>query len=232
MTWETEEGGKLAEFKLHVDRAFFGTDQRYNNGQSTLLTWEGTTDIKDENGNPDEKLGTFNINLPLGKGWETADGLTVTHDSGKPDKGFNKSSIYGRVIDRAIKEFGLGDLLAKRGDPTEAKVWEDLTFDIKRETIDFGSGLESRSRFMPTAFLGEGIGALGSVSGNGTAAVTAAATVANPAVIKAKLKALAKSSTTHAEFVDKAMELDGVATNDELVGAVVDEAGLYAEARA
>ena len=118
--WETSSG-LPDDFAFTVTNARFVFDPQYNNGETLLLAWEGEAEGVD-------------LDRPLrfacGSGWDTPDnGKTAVHPK---QKLFNKRSHYGMLIDRCIKELGMGDILRRRGVPTEAKVWVGLRFRLPR----------------------------------------------------------------------------------------------------
>lgn len=237
--WDTETG--LTEnFVLTVEESWFATDARYNNGETLLLNWKGTA-VDADTGEQvlfgkDEDETEFEYRIPCGKGWVSNDGgKTADHESGRA-KGFNKSSIYGRIIDRALAKDGLniGHILQSRGGnlgPRDASVWTGLKFVMKYEEISFGAGLEARSRLMPVSFVGEADGAAGGSSTTPAATTEQGGTTPANTVLVTRLRALAKSASNHSEFVDKALEIDGVADDSALLESVVDETKFYSEAR-
>lgn len=214
--WATESG-LLDDVDVTIEKAYFATDARYNQGFTLLMHWEGTTNSED---NP-----TFHEMIPCGDGWQSLDGgKTATHPKGK--KRFVSSSVYGRIIDRCINEFKIGDILRKRGTPTEAKVWVGLRFHMKREKLEFGSGLEARERLMPVKFLG--VAEQAPATKGETQEQTEAKV--HQLALYAKVKALAKQEKSFEKFVEKAMEIEGVADDSELVARIIDEEnGVWAE---
>lgn len=239
--WETTSG-LPDDFTFTVTGARFVFDPNYNNGQTLLLEWEGEAEGVDL----DQPL-----RFSCGNGWDTPDnGKTAVHPK---QKLFNKRSHYGMLIDRCIKDLGMGDILRRRGVPTEAKVWVGLRFHMKRETIDFGGEIGEKERLLPVQFLGE--------VGNGKAAAKPAApkTAAKPApkaepepepdsdgeyggapaeLVEAvkkvfkKHKALVKAGKSSFDKAqEEALAIDGITDYPDLVAAVVDEeSGLWAQA--
>lgn len=233
--WGTESG-LLENFIITVEESYFTTDARYNSGETLLLRWKGhAVDAdtgeqvlfgKDE----DEEVGE--VSFPCGGGWLTNDGgETAEHDSGRAKKGFNKNSAYGKVIDRALGDFNLGQVLMDRGRPQEAKVWVGLKFLMKYEETDYGGEIGKRSRLMPVSFEGEADGGA-AVPSTAAAPTTETANVPSNQVLEDQVKAIAAASSTHSEFLDKALEVEGVSDDPVLLERVVDEAGLYAEVKA
>lgn len=224
-SWTTTSG-LLDDYELTITEAWFAKDANYQNGEILIFRIKGTTDSDDT---PD-----IEESYPCGRGWESLDGgKTARHESGK-QRGFNKQTAYGQLIDRCV-ELGLGETLRSRGDAWEAKVWPGLRFHIKREEQEFSIKGETRkvSRPLPVAFLGEG------GASEGAGATSAPAPASNGAatngtvdkVLQAKLKSAANKAGSSTEFIDLAMEIPGVTDDDELLNRVLDEtaSGLYAE---
>jgi hypothetical protein len=229
-SWETETG-LLDDYTGTIQRSWFATDARYQDGNVILLHWEiATTD-------PDtpEVLEKF----PIGGGWDSNDGgETVAHEKGKQK--FNKSSIYGKIVERVQASDGvLHDAfptVKSRGRAQNAKVWEGLTFQFKREEFDYGGDIGKKSRVMPVKFLGENAQPALAVADAPTAtaaAPAAAPTVEADAVTLALLRKAATESDSHQAFLDAAMAIDGVTTNAALLDQVVNDGadGFYATAR-
>lgn len=221
-TWGTETG-LLDDYDFVIEHAQFATDARYNDGATLLLQLEGTATTEDG-----ETIEGHTVMVPCGSGWESRDGgATAVHPAGKTK--FNRSSFLGKIVDRCIKDFGIADVLMPRGEPTQAKTWEGLAFHFQRETISFGSGVGDKEREMPSAFLG----ADGQVKATTAAGSNGGGAAANPAVIEAKIKALAKAAANYTAFVDAVIEqYPEVVDDDALMARVVDDAGIWAEAHA
>jgi hypothetical protein len=249
--WETESG-LPDDFNLTVTDAWFAKDARYKDGEVLLLHWHGTVEKDGE----EEELETPII-FPCGSGWDSYDGgKTAEHEKGR--KRFISSSIYGRLIDRCVKDLGMMDLMIKRGDPKTAKVWVGLKFHLKREKIEFGSKLEPIERLMPDKFLGE-VGKPApaketakskqetkpeakeeAAAGPGEGAVTRSGEEAAAGsddkkrkLLLAKLKAIAKKSDSFEQFYDEAVNLEEVVNDEEILAMVIDEEnGIYVQAKA
>jgi hypothetical protein len=229
--WSTEfETGLLDDFDFTVVRSFFAPDAKYNDGNTLLLQWEGKTDNDD--------VPETHAWFPLGKGWVSRDGgKTITHESGKAGKYFVKTSIMARLIARCVEDFGIGDLLSERGNPFTSKVWEGMRFHMKNEVIDFGSGMEAKTKLFPVRFLGV-VGAAAQ-AGNGSSS-------AADKIAAAKAKAAAKASNgnglrdqvvavfnKHNDFAaaqEEALQIDGV-TDDPILDEILDESGLWASVK-
>lgn len=244
-SWTTTDGGGigLEEFEGPVVEAWFATKAEYQSGEVPILNLKVQT--------PDAEDGFETIEIPVGKGWESLDGgKSVQRIDPKSKAQFHNSSWMGKLIDKCVRDetdggLGLSGVLAKRGEATEAKVWEGLSFHFLREEHTFGKDKETKepikaSRVLPTKFLGEvkdGAGAATAPAGGDQAAKIAAAKAAaaaktNGGGLRGQLVELAKQHDTHAAFVDAALAVEGVAADDNLLAEVVEEGLLYAEARA
>lgn len=224
--------GLLDEFDGEVQRAWFATDARYNDGKSIMLHLEIKT--------TDPDVPEVTEKFPVGTGWDSTDGgATIVHEKGKTQ--FNSSSIYGKILDLVKKDGGiLHDVLPvlkSRGPSTNAAIWVGLTFHFKKTEFNYGAEIGAKSRVIPVKFLGEGAQpslpttAATAPAATEVAAPAASAVEADPVVL-AKLRSAAKDSPTHQAFLDAAIAVDGVLTNDALMAALVDETatGFYATA--
>lgn len=177
MPWSTDKStGFLTHFTGTIAESYFGTDPRYNNGESLLLIWE-IDDISVLQEDFDGELPEpFTISMPVGKDWFSDDGSKAEHKRKKET--FHATSIYGRLIDAVTGETdgfgpqasttddtdlevdltGLRDVLPERGDPTEAEIWKGLSFEFKEVLFDFGERkgekMQSR-RTLPVKVAGE-----------------------------------------------------------------------------
>lgn len=240
--WGTETG-LVDNFIITIEESWFATDARYNNGETLLLNWKGSTD---------QPIGSdgeyeFTASFPVGAAWVSNDG-GKTAESEKGRGKFNASSIYGKIVDSAIKskaEGGLGllEVVKERGRPQTAAIWEGLTFKMNNVEFNYGGEIGKKTRLMPVEWL-EGAQAKdfredaagGAAAGSAAAATPAAAGVAATskasAVLETKLVILAKKSDTHDAFVSAALDMEGVADDAALLERVVSAEGIYAEARA
>lgn len=215
MSFETEESSGLVQFYTGtVTNPHFATDARYNQGVGLLLHWE-MEDVVDEEGNA---LPDTTEMFSVGSGWESDDGQTAYHNTGKEGKLINKGSLYGKIIDRLGEDdfAGILPLLRSRGDEFNAGIWDGLRFEMERETFKYGKDIGDKTHIMPVKYI---------------------PTVAEPKTVKAnppgvatdssgglegRLRTLAEQHPTHSEFLDAALEMDGVAENDELVDLISD----------
>lgn len=226
---ETYEGesGLLTDYVGVIIDSWFQANDRFGGMQLCL---KQTTD--------NELTPEFTEMINCGKQWQTMDGgLTVESSEGKTK--FHNNSRIQEFVGTAIK-LGAGPVLMERGPAQEASVWLGLSFkwgEVKKEytvtdeaTGQPKSGVSSYN--MPVEFLG-----VSEVDG-GTAAGGNGAVPAEPSesviasldpTLVEELRAARLSSTTHHEFVDKAVSLTGVAGNTTLVGAIADEDQLWNE---
>jgi len=232
------ETGLLDDFAFTVTSAAYSFDAKYNNGETLLLKLDGKTDNLD--------IPETHIWIPLGKGWVSQDGgKTIIHESKKEGKYFMKTSLMAKWIERCVDQFGIGDLLNDRGNPFTSSVWVGLSFQMKNEAVSYGAGLDPQTKLLPVAFLGvdESVGSGSTtVASSGSSEPSAADKIA-----AAKAKAAAKASggdlksrvvevlKSHDSFdaaQSAALEIDGVTDDDDLLGSLMDESGLWAEVNA
>lgn len=178
-SWDTDSSsGFLTGFTGTVEDSFFGTDPRYNNGETLLLQWEITVGEVTQDDYDGEVPETLTVSFPCGKDWITEDGVTAEHPRGKET--FHSSSIYGKLIDAvtgkvanygdiasrtdgADLEVELGPLMAmleERGDPTDASVWKGLELAFAEVCFDYGENRKTGERMvanrtMPVGVVGE-----------------------------------------------------------------------------
>lgn len=218
--------------------AEFTYDNEYADGNACIMRMELEIEGQDE---PEV------LKLSTGKGWEpAAKGTEMVREDGRAvGKGPSNQCAYMRV---AIAACGVGaeDVLLKRGEVNEAKVWDGLVFHWEREdywpyTIPQAerTAENSSSRLVPTAFLGEDGGAAKKPAKKAPAkaaakdadeeTVEATASVGGdaggvPVKTRMQLKKLAKDASDHSAFVEAAFsEIDGIEDNEELYGLVMDE---------
>lgn len=216
--WATDDGF-VESYEGTIEEARFDYDPEYRDGETPQLYLELDNVTTEEDVDLDD---TATLRFGVGNGWEVVDnGSAVERDDGK-NKGFHPKTRVGILIDRLI-EIGAVEAIAARGLPTEAKVWEGLRFRFERHTEDYGQidGENVKVDFMlPAELIGEESKASSNGNGSGNKAV------------RAKLVKLAKNAASHDDFLDAALDIDGVTDDDELFAAVSDdsEAGFYASA--
>lgn len=214
-----------------ITDATFTTDANIQDGEVLILR---LTVQPDEESGYEEQVK----DLTLGKGWETVDGgKTARAENGK-DLKIISNSKYGKLLDRvALDEkdggLGLGEMMAERGSAKKAETWVGLKFHWinEKDTFTTKEGTEKTYyTFLPTEFIGDE-----SSSSNGSTADEDKPKKAAPATgnkaLKAKLTVLAKKAESSDDFQEKALEVDGVAEDDDLLDAVVS-GRLYEEVTA
>lgn len=208
-----------------IAKAEFGYDAQYNNGEQILFMI--TAAETNDEGEP------YHNFYSLGKAgaWETLDhGKTVESQSQPPAEGFNKQSSYWKFIEAAL-ETGAGAVIQGRGTPDNASIWEGLTFHMNRVQVDRpGLGEGKQELLLPTAFVGEA----GKVEASAPATPSNGQPEASSStnILELKIKQLAKTASSHDNFIEAVMEKHPEASNDEeLFSRVLDENGIYAEVR-
>jgi len=204
--WETESGF-LEEADFWIEKAHFGFMEEYASeyGNPTLLIWRGFS--------PDTGR-EHRIIWPLGAGWEAVDDGKRCHHPRRQK--FVRTSIYGRLLDRCMKELGeeCKKTLIERGLPTEAKVWEGLGFRMVVEEFEYAGLLEERGgktrHLMPVAFLGVKEKVAPEVP-----------KFEIPPEIEEELRNLAKSSPDMRTWQQAAIKVKGVAGNAELLARIL-----------
>ena len=216
-SWDLDSG-LPDDFDFHITGASFGYRQEYMDGEVPLLIWEGES--------PDEDVES--IIWPCGQGWEVVKGgAEVEHP--KRNR-FVKTSMMGKLISRVVNELGVD--MRSRGQATKADVWKGLGFHLKREEIEYGSGiLEDRggktTHLMPVAVLEKA--AKAKAKATTEASETKTEKPSNELTMK-KLAVLA-TKLSREEWQKKAMDMPEVVDDDNLLGRVLDdsEEGLYYE---
>ena len=216
-SWDLDSG-LPDDFDFHITGATFGYRQEYMDGEVPLLIWEGES--------PDEDIES--IIWPCGQGWEVVKGgAEVEHP--KRNR-FVKTSMMGKLISRVVNELGVD--MRSRGPATRAEVWKGLGFHMKREEIEYGSGiLEDRggktTHLMPVAMLEK---ATRTKTKAGAGVEDTKAEKPSSEITMKKLAALAKSKSRE-EWQKHAMDMPEVVNDDALLARVLDdsEEGLYHE---
>lgn len=232
MAFEVEESSGLASnFLGTITNSRFATDASYNNGESTLWIFEQGNPT-DEDGNPLMKRDGTRMEITekfsLGAGWEAVNkGLEIEHSSGNAKKKINASSWYGKVI-KHVSDLGpdLMKALEARAPLTEfnADVWEGLRFrwDFEDPTPNPDPQFVGKPHIVPVEFVGVD---------DGKASKKAAPAAPSKDDLVEKLQTLARKHDTHDEFLDAALDVDGVAENGEVVKLIGKES-FWAEANA
>lgn len=215
-SWDTE-GGFAREYSGTVEEAWFGTDARNTfNPDALFIMWRIKLDDPLEF--PGLHDGYTTERFSCGSDWATEDGgETAVHP--QEGKKFHQSSNYGKIINRAVKEWGLLPELQKRGDPTVASVWNGLRFQFGPEPWKYED--RSGERTMPIAYLGA------SDSGSNNAKSNFdLSSLQVPADHLAALKDAAATAGTHGAFVNNVLGLPEEVRTSTVMTALADE-GLY-----
>lgn len=195
----------------------------------------------------DEHEGETKTQLfSIGKGWTIADkGAEITGM-----KKISGQSNYGIWKDHALQLDGAKETLASRGTQREAAVWVDTLWTIGTAKVGGRTNpatgeVKESTVFVPVAFNGvadegKGKGGGGSKSASKPAGKTAATKAEKPAAVevdedtlatltKLAAKTVAKGGS-HADFVDAALDVDGVATNKAAMQLVSKKSAIWADA--
>jgi hypothetical protein len=196
-SWDTRESsGLLDDADVWVERAYFGYDAQYDDGNTCILILEGTSpDLPPE----DNAVRQF---FSTGTGWEPRDnGKSAVNADPKIDE-FHSSCAYARFFRAVLELPGAGDVIKGRGFPDNAEIWNGLGFHLERMTVNYGPPIGERKVLLPTAYLGEGAPASG--GGAAAKAKAAKAKAAANGGKQAEIVEFAKGFGTHDEFLTAA----------------------------
>lgn len=206
-SWDTDTG-LPDDFDFFISGAYYGYRKEYAEGEAPLLIWQGSS--------PDEDVEE--IIWPCGKNWEVVKGGDeVSHPKRSR---FIKNSMVGRLITRVVDELKVD--MRSRGKATEANVWRGLGFHLRREELEYGSGiLEDRggktSHLMPVAVLEK------PAKGKPKAEVKEEVEAKPSTGVLEKKLALLASKLSKEDFQAKAMDMPEVVDNDDLLGSILDD---------
>lgn len=210
----------------------FGTDAQINDGQTTLFIPAGTIIAGTEDGSAVDFAQFYSC----GDGWEASGkgGARLVREDGRARK-INNSSNYGKwlkSLQEAAEKQGLTDELRKRGNPFEASTFEGLEVFMERITQPTFIGRDGQPVSRDLLLVTEITGGMKKDASSGTVEPDAEKATVKGAdsngdggaeldpKIKAKLRALARDCTTHAEFMEQGFEIDGVLNNTVAEDAV------------
>lgn len=204
MSWETTRG-LITDYNGTVTGARFKFDPRYQDGTVLLLEWDIATD------NPEAP--TVTERFSCGNGWTTTDGSTATRSDGG-DK-FQKSSIYGHIIETAKGDQNALAMLQQRGDPTNASIWVGTKWRFEEVELQFGKGSDGNpitsTRVMPVEYQGTEDNPQPSAQGQGQSQAQAPAAQSNGSgQLYDQLRPIAEQAPDHKTFVSQALQLEGV----------------------
>lgn len=222
LSWETTRG-LITDYDGTVTGARFKFDPRYQDGTVLLLEWDIATGL------PDQPSVTERFSC--GNGWTTTDGATAQR-SDNGDK-FQKSSIYGHIIETAKGDANALAMLQQRGDPTNANIWVGTKWRFEEVELQFGKGSDGQpitsTRVMPVEFLGTednpGAGQQAQPQGQGQNPAPAAQSNGSGQLYD-QLRPIAEQAPDHKTFVSQALQLEGVQPIIDQVADDGDE-GLY-----
>ena len=212
--------GLIDHYTGTVIESWFGINPSYN-ADLHLLFWKVQLDNPDEF--PEVEDGIIQEQFTIGPKWESMDGGETVEYPNKPEARFNANTQYGKIINRAVDEWGLREELGKRGaSPAEARIWAGLRFEFQSQQLTKpfknakGELIEPGPKVMPVDYLGQGeevvyerafdIGQLGLSEEEA-----------------ADLRGAAEASDSYGEFLDKAMKLQWVSGNASMVTALADQ---------
>ena len=200
----------------------------------------------------EEEQDEWVARLSIGNGWEPIEGgaKVVREDGGS--KPFNNSTDYGKVINRVLGQNGgkegrafegqfdgAFEVLKGRGTQYQADVWVGMRFDF--DTEEFSSTINGEdvtwNRLLPQRFVGMDERVAGDTSSTAPSTESVAATTpssgSSPNGVEQQLAELARNCETHDEFVNKALQVDGVSSDQALLAKVADrgDSGLFAQAK-
>ena len=209
--------GLIDQFLYTIKDAAFAFDARFGDGEIALLQLSG---INSETG------GEENIWLKCGKTWSIADGgaRIEPSDPTKKNPVINKSTQYGIWIDSFMRCDGADAVVKDRDmDAWQAESWIGITVELARREKPLKiNGEDVTQKYFEVISIDAA-----------AKAEPAAPTVEIPKSAQVKLKKIAASSATYADFVDSAYgEIEGL-TGSSFEDHVVDDsdAGFYAQNR-
>jgi hypothetical protein len=254
--WETSSG-LPDKLRVRIENPHFTFNAEINDGNTCLFVPEGTVLSGDGIDEPTE----FNQFFGCGPGWEPQGkgGTRVVREDGKA-KRFNNNVAYAHLFTSLLKQAtaqGMDDALRKRGTPYEAAMWQSMVLDLKRIDLPSFTGKDG-NEVKRNVLVVENIVQMGDVKGNDSASASSATSAASEEVtasasvgqstsaaesastngldpkVKAKLRAAARTATSHAQFVELAFDVEGVLDDPAAEQAVMDEGegSIYATVKA
>jgi hypothetical protein len=201
--WELSSGLPLADAEVEITAFEFG----YNNDIAAGAVFANIT-FTDSDGEEHEQ------SFSVGDGWEPSNkGAELVSDSGKPRK-MSKNSNFGRLVNSAIASIGDIDKVEQvlgQGPRSAASwlgtKWHTTTVEVE-VTAPGSTERKKRDRIVFDQYLGR--------AGSGKAAKAAKGssgtidTLSMDADLYSRLVTIAKEAKDHDDFMDAALELDGV----------------------
>ncbi len=214
-SWDTKEtSGFLDGVRIWIDRAFFGTDAEYDEGNTTILILEGVREGPDV----DPENADFRQFLSTGSKWEHRDGgKTAVHADGSEE--FHAMCAYARFF-TAFMELGddADKVLRGRGFPDEAEIWVGLGMYVEQVEVDFGN-IGKKSVLLPTQYLGDDRKA----ASGGSGGPSSPSPKAKAAAAKAKAKAAAAGGDSDGMQAELVAFAKGFESHDEFLTAAYDK---------
>jgi hypothetical protein len=227
--FELDEGGYLDDEVVTVVDAYFAPDAKYASDQLCLQLFL-RRDEADGDNEPVRQL------FSLGNGWSSENnGASVTRVEGKK-KVFHKTSSMGLFLGGLNATGAAKAMLGDGKSPFDANSYLGLQIRLGTVEVDYKGEIGKKQKLIPVEFLGfvdvDGDGQSGTVTAGAKAEPKAKGIVDMPDEVRVKLTELAKAAGTHAEFVEKALDVDGVQGNPALEAAVMKPAAFYASVKA
>lgn len=222
--WPMPETGLLTGYTGTVTDAWFAPNERFAGWQLML---KQTTDSA--------LHPEWTEQLRVGEQWESFDGGQTIENKDNPEKkNVHMNSRYGEFQTRMIECGVTPQQLRAKGTPREAKTWVGFVITWGEVSKDYsmereGKQVEGKSRYnMPVAVQAESGATIFTNAPVQSTGQSSALDGVSEELATALREARAASSS-HSEFVDKAIGLTGVVGNDTLVRAIADENGLWKE---
>jgi hypothetical protein len=231
-SWDTSTG-LLESFTMEVQEAWFGTNDKYNQGQTLLLNLKGPASVGGDVVDPEHHLM-----LSCGDKWKAAQGgASAVNTTGS--ESFNNQSAVGKLID-GIKELGVDAIavMRGRGESFEAETWTNIVVDFERVKTgtfkDRNTGEEREVfNYLPRS-LSEGGTQAKATQGSAETAASNGPTTMAPAALRALLKVEAGKHGSNDEFLAAVLDNSyansaALQANEELLDEVISGA-IYGEA--
>lgn len=235
------ESGLIDKYIGTVEEVWFAIAGRGMSAENFALNWKVRVDEIQAGTPPANFDGTQNMRFGCGRGWASYDGGKTVEDPNNPErKLFHRNSGMGKLVTKAIKEFGMGPLLGSRGPAQQADVWHGCQF-VFELVSEVGSDGKTYDTTQVVEFLGvrNDTPAAAPVASNSAPVASPVSEPTTPVAsngaeidptIKVKLAACKSATGNHLEFLDKVMQdLPEVISDDTLMAALADGNGLYAE---
>lgn len=218
--WESYLDEGSFEYTGTIVDAYFGVNPEYNADTVRI-----TLKLEDLDG-IDRDDWTEGYNVGKVEKFDVVDG-GATLEPVTPKTKPNTRSGYGEFI-RKLGEILPSEVkaeLEQRGNPFQAHIYKGLRLRFASQEKSFKNQADETVTYnvrMPVEYAGQGE----------VAAAAEASTNGNTEALRNTLETLARAASSHDQFVERALQVKGVTDHDDLLTEIVDEAGLYATARA